>query len=128
MGFSFPPEVEKALVQSALSKTGQFLQKTVSLAAAAGVTYLAKKIPGADQYIDTPFLVGVIWAVADTLLNAIPATIIKKYNTEIQTVLVSAGSNIKVDGLALSNTTAAVIATAEAPAVAPGVVQTALGK
>jgi len=128
MSLSLPPAVETAIVKAALSKSGPIIQKGVAFAAAAIATLLAKEIPGIDQYINTPVLIGVIWTIVDAGLNAIPNTIIKKYNTEIQTVLVSAGANIKVDGLALSNTTAAVVATAEAPAVPPGVIQTALGK
>lgn len=105
---ALPSSVQTMVVNLALSKSGPYLQKVISLAAAAGAAYLAKKIPGIDQYINTPVLIGIIWTLIDSVLNAVPAGIIKQYGVQIQTVLNSAGANIKVDGLSLANTTTAI--------------------
>jgi hypothetical protein len=107
MKFKLPSFIETFVVKMALGKLGPYLQKGVSFAAAAIVSYLAAKIPGSGDYINTTVVTGLLWAIIDGLIGLIPASIIKKYAEEIQSTLVKAGRPVKIDGLALSKTSEA---------------------
>lgn len=108
MKLKLPAFLETWIVKFALSKSGPYLQKAVTLLAAYLVSLLANKIPGIETYVNEATITGIIWIILDSLLHMIPSDIIKKYGKEIQTTLVNAGADVKIDGLVLSKTTAAI--------------------
>ena len=108
MKFKLPPFLETWVVKFALSKTGPYIQKAITLLAAYLVSFLADKIPGIESYLNEAAVTGILWVVIDSLYNMLPADIIKRYGRNIQEILVESGKPVKVDGLALSKTTQAV--------------------
>lgn len=102
-----PEFLETKIVNLFLSRGGSLLQKGVTLAVAAGVSYLAQKLPGTEQYINETVLTGLVWLGLDWLVGQLPASIITKYGTAIQKALNDAGADIKVDGRPLAQTAAA---------------------
>lgn len=110
MKIKLPAFIETYIVKFALSKSGPFLQKGISLLAAYLVAVLSQKVPGLEQHLNVAVVTGIIWTVVDSLLNLLPSDIIKRYGRDIQSSLVAAGKPVVVDGLALSKTTEAAIA------------------
>jgi hypothetical protein len=108
MKFKLPAFLETWIVKFALSKTGPYVQKAITLFAAYLVSFLADKIPGIEMYLNEAAITGILWVVIDSLYGMLPADIIKKYGRNIQEVLVESGKPVKVDGLALSKTTEAI--------------------
>jgi hypothetical protein len=94
--------VERQLVKLLLSRGGPLLQKLVTAAAAAAITYLASK-SGIDVRvygINEAMLAGIIWGILDVAVTKLPANIIKDYGTQIQRLLnaYNQGSQLKLDG------------------------------
>lgn len=108
MKIKLPAFLETWIVKFALSKAGPYVQKGITLFAAYLVSFLADKIPGIELYLNEAAITGILWVVIDSLYNMIPADIIKRYGRDIQETLVLSGKPVKVDGLALSKTTAAI--------------------
>jgi hypothetical protein len=108
MNIKLPAFLETWIVKFALSKSGPYIQKGLTLFAAYLVSLLADKVPGIELYLNEATITGILWVVIDSLYTMIPADIIKRYGKEIQGTLVSVGMPVKVDGLALSKTTAAI--------------------
>jgi hypothetical protein len=104
MKLKLPSFIETYIVKFALSKSGPFIQKGVSLLAAYLVALLSQKVPGIEAHLDVAVITGIIWTVIDSLINLLPSNIIKKYGQNIQTSLALAGKPLKIDGLALSKT------------------------
>jgi hypothetical protein len=79
-----PSFIEKQLVKLVLKRSGPYIQKLITLAAAAGAAALAKQIPGLEAII-TPELLGlVLWVVLDAVVTNLPGEILTKYGKEIQ--------------------------------------------
>jgi hypothetical protein len=94
--------VERQLVKLLLSRGGPLLQKFVTAAAAAAITYLASK-GGIDVRvygINEAMLAGIIWGILDVAVTKLPANIIKDYGTQIQRLLnaYNQGEPLKTDG------------------------------
>jgi hypothetical protein len=94
--------LERQLVRLLLSRGGPLLQKLVTGAAAAALTYIASKT-GLDIRalgINEAALAGIIWGILDIAVTRLPANIIKDYGKQIQTLLNSygKGTQVKVDG------------------------------
>jgi hypothetical protein len=94
--------LERQLVRLLLSRGGPILQKLVTGAAAAALTYIASKT-GLDIRalgINEAALAGIIWGILDIAVTRLPANIIKDYGKQIQTLLNSygKGTQVKVDG------------------------------
>lgn len=104
MKLKLPSFIETYIVKFALSKSGPFIQKGVSLLAAYLVALLSQKVPGIEAHLDVAVVTGIIWTVIDSLINLLPSNIIKRYGQDIQTSLALAGKPLKIDGLALSKT------------------------
>lgn len=102
-----PTFIEKHLVKLALSKAGPFIQKGVTLAAAAGFAFLTEKLPGAEKVISLEVLTFLLWLLIDAGYQALPASIIKDYGKEIQAVLNTRGASINEDGFVGPKTVAA---------------------
>ena len=108
MKLKLPAFLETWIVKFALSKSGPNIQKAITLLAAYLVSFLADKIPGIELYLNEAAITGILWVVIDSIYNMLPADIIKRYGRDIQETLVLSGQPVKVDGLALSKTTAAI--------------------
>jgi hypothetical protein len=79
-----PKFAEKIVVKLLLSKAGPLVQKGVTAAAAAAITYLASKIPGAEAIVTPEVLVGIIWLVLDSAVTNLAAGPLKEYAKELQ--------------------------------------------
>jgi hypothetical protein len=104
MKLKLPSFIETYIVKFALSKSGPFIQKGVSLLAAYLVALLSQKVPGLEAHLDVAVITGIIWAVIDSLINLLPSDIIKRYGANIQLSLATAGKPLNIDGLALAKT------------------------
>jgi len=104
--------LERQLVRLLLSRGGPLLQKLVTGAAAAAVTYIASKtgLDVAALGLNEAVLTGVIWGVLDIAVTKLPANILKDYGRQIQTLLntYGKGTPVKVDGYVGPVTVAAV--------------------
>jgi hypothetical protein len=94
--------IEKQLVRLLLSRGGPLLQKAVTAAAAAALTYLATK-SGLDLRalgLNEAILAGIIWGILDVIVTKLPANVIKDYGTQIQVLLNThgRGQHLKLDG------------------------------
>ena len=93
---------EKYVVKLLLSRSGPFIQKAITGAAAAALTYAASKL-GFDLTVfgvTQEVVVAVIWGIIDVAVTKLPADIIREYGTQIQNLLnaYSQGAQLKVDG------------------------------
>jgi hypothetical protein len=94
--------IERQLVRLLLSRGGPLLQKAVTAAAAAALTYLATK-SGLDLRalgLNEAVVAGIIWGILDVIVTKLPANVIKDYGAQIQTILntYGKGTPLKVDG------------------------------
>ncbi len=94
--------VERQLVKLLLSRGGPLLQKLVTAAAAAAITYLASK-SGLDVRaygINEAMVAGIIWGILDIAVTKLPANIIKDYGVQIQKLLnaYNQGPQLATDG------------------------------
>ena len=94
--------IERQLVRLLLSRGGPLLQKAVTAAAAAALTYLATK-SGLDLRalgLNEAILAGIIWGILDVIVTKLPANVIKDYGTQIQALLNAhgRGQHLKLDG------------------------------
>jgi hypothetical protein len=93
---------EKYVVKLLLSRSGPFIQKAITGAAAAALTYAANKL-GFDLTVfgvTQEVVVAVIWGIIDVAVTKLPADIIREYGANLQKLLntYSTGSQLKVDG------------------------------
>jgi hypothetical protein len=93
---------EKYVVKLLLSRSGPFIQKAITGAAAAALTYAASKL-GFDLTVfgvTQEVVVAVIWGIIDVAVTKLPADIIREYGANLQKLLntYSTGSQLKVDG------------------------------
>ena len=94
--------IERQLVKLLLSRGGPLLQKLVTAAAAAALTYIATK-SGLDIRalgVNEAVIAGIIWGILDIAVTKLPADIIKTYGTQIQRLLnaYNQGAQLKLDG------------------------------
>jgi hypothetical protein len=94
--------LERQLVRLLLSRGGPLLQKLVTAAAAAAITYLATK-SGLDIRalgLNEAVVAGIIWGIIDIIVTKLPANVIKDYGTQIQALLNThgRGQHLKLDG------------------------------
>lgn len=104
-----PAFIEKHLVKLALSKAGPLIQKGITLATAAGVAYLAEKLPGSEKVLNQEALTVLLWLLIDAGYQALPAAVLKDYGKEIQAVLNNRGANLTEDGFVGPKTVEAAI-------------------
>jgi hypothetical protein len=94
--------LERQLVRLLLSRGGPLLQKLVTGAAAAAVTYIASKtgLNVAALGLNEAVLTGVIWGVLDIAVTKLPANILKDYGRQIQALLNThgRGQHLRLDG------------------------------
>jgi hypothetical protein len=94
--------LERQLVRLLLSRGGPLLQKLVTGAAAAALTYIASKT-GLDIRslgLNEAVLTGIIWGILDIAVTKLPADILKSYGVQIQKLLnaYNQGAQLKLDG------------------------------
>jgi len=94
--------VERQLVKLLLSRGGPLLQKLVTAAAAAALTYIATK-SGLDIRalgLNEAVVAGIIWGILDIAITRLPANILKDYGKQIQALLNThgRGQHLKLDG------------------------------
>jgi hypothetical protein len=94
--------LERQLVRLLLSRGGPLLQKLVTGAAAAALTYIASKT-GLDIRslgLNEAVLTGIIWGILDIAVTKLPADILKAYGVQIQRLLnaYNQGTQLKLDG------------------------------
>jgi hypothetical protein len=94
--------LERQLVRLLLSRGGPILQKAVTAAAAAALTYIATK-SGLDIRalgLNEAVLTGIIWGIIDVIVTKLPANVIRDYGTQIQSLLNAhgRGQHLKLDG------------------------------
>jgi len=94
--------LERQLVRLLLSRGGPLLQKLVTGAAAAALTYIASKtgLDIAALGVSEAVIAGVIWGILDIAVTKLPANIIKDYGKQIQSLLNThgRGQHLKLDG------------------------------
>jgi hypothetical protein len=79
-----PKILERQIVKLVLSRSGPYVQKLITLGAAAGAAAVAKQVPGLEDII-TPELLGlVLWVILDSVVTNLPGEILTKYGKEIQ--------------------------------------------
>ncbi len=94
-----PSFIEGYIVKLAISRSGAFLTKAINGMIAAAVTYLAAKVPGAEQYINEYVLTGLLFLLIDYLYSLIPQEIQKRFGKELQAAINSLrGTHLKTDG------------------------------
>jgi hypothetical protein len=111
--------LERQLVRLLLSRGGPLLQKLVTAAAAAAITYLATK-SGFDVRalgLNEAVVAGVIWGIIDVIVTKLPANILKDYGRQIQALLNThgRGQHLKLDGYVGPVTVEAAASTLQAP-------------
>ena len=111
--------LERQLVRLLLSRGGPLLQKLVTAAAAAAITYLATK-SGFDVRalgLNEAVVAGVIWGIIDVIVTKLPANILKDYGKQIQALLNThgRGQHLKLDGYVGPVTVEAAASTLQAP-------------
>jgi hypothetical protein len=94
--------IERQLVRLLLSRGGPILQKLVTGAAAAALTYIATK-SGLDIRalgLNEAVIAGIIWGILDIAVTKLPANILKDYGRQIQSLLNThgRGQHLKLDG------------------------------
>ena len=94
--------IERQLVRLLLSRGGPILQKAVTAAAAAALTYLTGKL-GVDVTafgLNEAMVGGILWGILDIAVTKLPANILKDYGRQIQALLNThgRGQHLKVDG------------------------------
>jgi hypothetical protein len=94
--------LERQLVRLLLSRGGPLLQKLVTGAAAAAVTYIASKtgLDVAALGLNEAVLTGIVWGIIDIAVTRLPAGILKDYGKQIQQLLNThgRGQHLTVDG------------------------------
>jgi hypothetical protein len=111
--------VERQLVKLLLSRGGPLLQKLVTAAAAAALTYIATK-SGLDIRalgVNEAVIAGIIWGILDIAVTRLPANILKDYGKQIQALLNThgRGQHLKLDGFVGPVTVEAAASTLQAP-------------
>ena len=94
--------IERQLVRLLLSRGGPLLQKLVTAAAAAAVTYAATK-SGLDVRafgLNEAVVAGLLWGIIDIMVTKLPANIITDYGKQIQALLNThgRGQHLQLDG------------------------------
>jgi hypothetical protein len=94
--------LERQLVRLLLSRGGPLLQKLVTGAAAAALTYIARQtgLDVAALGLNEAVIAGIIWGILDIAVTRLPANILKDYGKQIQQLLNThgRGQHLKVDG------------------------------
>jgi len=94
--------IERQLVRLLLSRGGPLLQKLVTGAAAAAITYIARQtgLDVAALGLNEAVVAGIVWGILDIAVTKLPANVIKDYGTQIQTLLNThgRGQHLKLDG------------------------------
>jgi len=111
--------LERQLVRLLLSRGGPILQKLVTAAAAAALTYIATK-SGLDIRalgVNEAVIAGIIWGILDIAVTRLPANILKDYGKQIQSLLNThgRGQHLKLDGFVGPVTVEAAASTLQAP-------------
>jgi hypothetical protein len=94
--------IEKQLVRLLLSRGGPILQKLVTGAAAAAITYIARQtgLDIAALGVNEVVVAGIVWGILDIAVTKLPANIIRDYGKQIQSLLNThgRGQHLKLDG------------------------------
>jgi hypothetical protein len=94
--------LEKQLVRLLLSRGGPILQKLVTGAAAAAITYIARQtgLDIAALGVNEVVVAGIVWGILDIAVTKLPANILKDYGKQIQSLLNThgRGQHLKLDG------------------------------
>jgi hypothetical protein len=94
--------IEKQLVRLLLSRGGPILQKLVTGAAAAAITYIARQtgLDIAALGVNEVVVAGIVWGILDIAVTKLPANIIRDYGKQIQALLNThgRGQHLKLDG------------------------------
>jgi len=94
--------IEKQLVRLLLSRGGPILQKLVTGAAAAAITYIARQtgLDIAALGVNEVVVAGIVWGILDIAVTKLPANILKDYGKQIQALLNThgRGQHLKLDG------------------------------
>jgi len=94
--------IEKQLVRLLLSRGGPLLQKLVTGAAAAAITYIARQtgLDIAALGVNEVVVAGIVWGILDIAVTKLPANIIRDYGKQIQALLNThgRGQHLKLDG------------------------------
>jgi hypothetical protein len=94
--------IERQLVRLLLSRGGPILQKLVTGAAAAAITYIARQtgLDIAALGVNEVVVAGIIWGILDIAVTKLPANILKDYGKQIQSLLNThgRGQHLKLDG------------------------------
>jgi hypothetical protein len=94
--------IEKQLVRLLLSRGGPLLQKLVTGAAAAAITYIARQtgLDIAALGVNEVVVAGIVWGILDIAVTKLPANILKDYGKQIQSLLNThgRGQHLKLDG------------------------------
>ena len=93
-----PDFLEGFIVKMAISRSGPLIMKATTGVVAAGVAFLAQKVPGIEVYLNEYVLTGILWVIIDYAYGLIPESIKKKYGKEMQEVLNQNGANVTIDG------------------------------
>jgi len=100
--------IQTLIVRMFLSKGGPLAINLISALAAYASVQASKYIPDADKLITPELVAGFTFLAVSELVSMLPAKILKTYGKQIQTVLNDAGASLKVDGVVLVKTAAAV--------------------
>jgi hypothetical protein len=94
--------IEKQLVRLLLSRGGPILQKLVTGAAAAAITYIARQtgLDIAALGVNEVVVAGIVWGILDIAVTKLPANILRDYGKQIQSLLNThgRGQHLKLDG------------------------------
>jgi hypothetical protein len=94
--------IERQLVRLLLSRGGPILQKLVTGAAAAAITYIARQtgLDIAALGVNEVVVAGIVWGILDIAVTKLPANILKDYGKQIQSLLNThgRGQHLKLDG------------------------------
>jgi hypothetical protein len=111
--------IERQLVRLLLSRGGPLLQKLVTGAAAAALTYIARQtgLDVAALGLNEAVVAGIVWGILDIAVTKLPANILKDYGKQIQQLLNThgRGQHLKVDGYVGPVTVEAAASTLQAP-------------
>lgn len=92
-----PQFAERWIVKLLLKKAGPEVQKAVTAAAAAALTWAATNIPGIEGIISPETMILLLWVLIDVGVTKLAAGPLKQYSKELQEFLNRNGAKLEVD-------------------------------
>jgi len=92
-----PSFAKEIVVKLILSKSGPFIQKGITAAAAFVVTWLSTKLPGVESSLTPDVIAGLLWLAFDTVATKLAAGPLKEYAGQLQEIVAENGVNVKRD-------------------------------